>query len=86
MLDFLLNTVWHFIQPFWAPIAAGLGMLIAVAGAYFKGKNDQAQKGKIAVQKETINAYKERDEVDDAVRGTTAAERKRVRDKWTRDN
>lgn len=85
-MDFLANLVGGFLSQFWQPIAAGVGLLLAGFFAYMKGKKDQAQKGKIAVQKETIDAHDERDEIDDAIAGATPAERKRMRDKWTRND
>lgn len=85
-MDFLINLVSDLIKPFWGAIAAGAGILVLAIGAYFKGKNDQAVKGKVVAQKETIDAYKDRNVVDESVRDATDDERQRVRDKWTRDN
>lgn len=81
-MDFLFKL----LMPFWQPIAAAVGGLLMVAGVYFAGRKAQADKGKMVAQKETINAHKDRDEIDAAVAGTTPNERKRLRDKWNRDN
>lgn len=85
-MDFLLNLVGGVLAQFWQPIAAGVGLLLAGLFAYLKGKRDQAQKGKIVAQKETIDAHDERDEIDDAIAGATPDERKRLRNKWTRND
>lgn len=83
MLDFLLDIA----KPLWAPILAGLGLVVAVFGAYLKGRSEQATKGKIAAQKETINADKTRVETDQSIASATPTERERLRGKWTtRDN
>lgn len=78
MLDFLLNI----LKPLWAPILGALGVALAVLGAYAKGRSEQAARGKIVAQKETIDAYKTRDAVDASV---SDADRQRLRDKWSRD-
>lgn len=85
-MDFLISLLSGLLKQFWAPIATGVGILVLATGAYFKGKGDQAKKGKDVAQKETIDAYKDRNVVDESVRDATPAERERLRDKWTRDN
>lgn len=83
MLGFLLEIT----KPFWGLIVGAAGLVLAVLGAYFKGRREQATKGKIAAQKETIDAYKKRDAADRSVATATPAERERLRRKWTtRDN
>ena len=79
MLDFLLNV----LKPFWGPIVGGIGLVLALVGAYFKGRSEQATKGKLAAQKETIDAHETRAKVDQSVAAATPAERERLRSKWT---
>lgn len=85
-MDFLISLLNGLLPQFWAPIAGAVGILVLAAGAYFKGKGDQAAKGKDVAQKETIDAYKDRNVIDESVRDATDTERQRLRDKWTRDN
>lgn len=85
MWDFLLSFVGGFFSQFWAQILAGLGVVGGVLLAYFKGKSDQEKKGQIATQKETIDAYQERDDVETRFRNATDDDREQLRDKWRRD-
>lgn len=80
-----MQTILNLLQPFWGLIVGAAGVLIAVVGAYFKGRSEQKLKDKVATQGETIDAYKDRQNVEDRYRNAPDAERERMRDKWRRD-
>lgn len=81
----MLGFLFEILGPFWKPIAAAVGLALAGLAAYLKGRSEQAAKGKIAAQKETIDAHETRDKIEAAVDAADATERQRLRDKWTRD-
>ena len=79
MLDFLLELT----KPFWGFVVGAVGLVFAVGAAYLKGRSEQATKGRIAAQKETIDAHETRAKTDQSVAAATPAERERLRSKWT---
>lgn len=83
-MGFLIDMIGGFLSPFIAPILGVIGAALAGLLAYWKGQSDQKRKGQIAVQKETIDAHKTRDAVEDHYNSLSDDGRKRLHDKWSR--
>jgi hypothetical protein len=84
-MGWLLDIAGSILGGFWKEIALGFGALVGVALAYFKGKGDQEKKGRIAAQKETIDAHKDRTTVEDRVRRASDDDIDRMSERYSRD-
>ena len=78
----LLGGIWSRVV-LWAGIA--LGVLAAIAGIYRSGK--VAGRNEVVVRglEEKVENVGTRDEVETGVRRANDADRRRLRDKWSRD-
>jgi len=84
-LNFLSGGLIDLVKQFGGYIVGALGMLGAIAMAYFSGAKNEKQKGQINTQKEIIDAYEDRRTAEDIVRGTPPTKPGSVRNKYQRD-
>lgn len=85
ILNLLSGGLTELVTKFGGYILGGIGLVIGAFILKRQGAKEQAQKDTIATQQETINAHKDRDNVEDSYRRASPDERDRMQQPWLRD-
>lgn len=79
-----MEALFLLIQPFLTELIAVGGILLAILVAFFSGKSKGKAQEQTKQLKESYNAERTRNEVENNVRSSSESKRQRLRNKWFR--
>lgn len=81
----MLDIIYGLVKPFLGELLVGLGALLAIAMAFFKGKNDGKKQEQDRQMRANYENERLRNNIEDRVRNAADDYTQRLRNKWYRD-
>lgn len=81
----MLDIIYGLIKPFLGELLVGLGALLAIAMAFFKGKNDGKKQEQDKQMRANYENERLRNNIEDRVRNAADDYTQCLRNKWYRD-